>query len=71
MGRLPPTYDGVRAVDVGFQEQVELLLEGMVAARALLPVRLDPDDRDSWGQYIEDLLLPRLEPTLPLFPPAD
>lgn len=66
-----PTYDGVRAVDVGFQEQVELLLEGMVAARALLPVRLDPDDRDSWGQYIEDLLLPRLEPTLPLFPPAD
>jgi nicotinamide riboside kinase len=64
-----PTYDGVRAVDAGFQEQVELLLEGMIAARALRPVRLDPDHRDGWGQLIEDLLLPQLEPTLPLFPP--
>ena len=66
-----PTYDGVRAVDAGFQEQVELLLEGMIAARALRPLRLDPDDRDGWGQLIEDLLLPRLEPTLPLFPSED
>lgn len=63
-----PSYDGVRAVDAGFQEQVELLLEGMITARALRPIRLDPDDRDGWGQTIEDLLLPRLEPTLPLFP---
>jgi nicotinamide riboside kinase len=66
-----PTYDGVRAVDTGFQEQIELLLEGMVAARALRPVRLDPDQRDSWGEQIEELLLPRLEPTLPLFPPDE
>jgi nicotinamide riboside kinase len=64
-----PTYDGVRAVDAGFQEQIELLLEGMVTARALRPVRLDPDQRDSWGEQIEAMLLPRLEPTLPLFPP--
>ena len=63
-----PTYDGVRAVDTGFQEQIELLLEGMIAARALRPIRLEPDDREDWGQRIEDLLLPRLEPTLPLFP---
>jgi hypothetical protein len=41
----------------------------MIAARALRPVRLDPEDRDGWGQLIEDLLLPQLEPTLPLFPP--
>lgn len=66
-----PTYDGVRAVDAGFQEQIELLLEGMIAARALRPVRLDADDRDGWGQLIEDLLLPQLEPTLPLFPTVD
>ncbi len=66
-----PTYDGVRAVDAGFQEQVELLLEGMIAARALRPVRLDPDHRDGWGQLIEDLLLPQLEPTLPLFSADD
>jgi nicotinamide riboside kinase len=62
-----PTYDGVRAVDVGFQEQIELLLNGMVAARALRPMRLDPDERDRWGEQIEEALLPRFEPTLPLF----
>jgi GTPase SAR1 family protein len=63
-----PTYDGVRAVDAGFQEQIELLLEGMVTARGLRPLRLDPDERDGWGAFIEDFLLPQLEPTLPLFP---
>ena len=63
-----PAFDGVRAVDTGFQEQIELLLEGMITARGLRPVRLDPEDRDGWGQVIEELLLPQLEPTLPLFP---
>ena len=63
-----PTYDGVRAVDAGFQEQVELLLEGMITARGLRPIRLEPDDRDAWGAGIEEILLPRIEPTLPLFP---
>ena len=63
-----PTYDGVRAVDAGFQEQVELLLEGMITARGLRPLRLDPDERDGWGEFIEEFLLPQLEPTLPLFP---
>ncbi|HSL19508.1 MAG TPA: AAA family ATPase [Methylomirabilota bacterium] len=62
-----PTYDGVRAIDSGFQEQIELLLEGMITARALRPVRLDPDQRDRWGEQIEELLLPSFEPTLPLF----
>ena len=62
-----PTYDGVRAVDSRFQEQIELLLEGMITARALRPMRLDPDRRDLWGEDIEAQLLPRFEPTLPLF----
>jgi thymidylate kinase len=66
-----PTYDGVRAVDAGFQEQIELLLEGMITARGLRPIRLDPEERDRWGEQIESLLLPMLEPTLPLFPTAD
>jgi len=66
-----PTFDGVRSVDSGFQEQVELLLEGMITARGLNPIRLETDGRDAWGRTIEELLLPRIDPTLPLFPVED
>jgi len=66
-----PTYDGVRAVDARFQEQIELLLEGMITARGLRPVRLDPDERDDWGARLEASLVPKLEPTLPLFSDPD
>ena len=44
-----------------------LLLEGMIAARSLSPLRLDPSSRVGWCRTIVDALLPRLEPTLPLF----
>jgi hypothetical protein len=43
----------------------------MITARGLRPIRLDPEERDRWGEQIESLLLPMLEPTLPLFPTAD
>ncbi|MFV2072849.1 MAG: AAA family ATPase [Thermoanaerobaculales bacterium] len=66
-----PSFDGVRAVDPGFQEQIELLLEGMITARALCPLRLDSNDRDHWCEAIVENLLPRLEPTLPLFSEGD
>ena len=62
-----PSYDGVRAVDPSFQKQIDLLLEGMIAARSLSPLRLDPNSRVGWCRTIVDALLPRLEPTLPLF----
>jgi len=62
-----PSYDGVRAVDPAFQKQIELLLEGMIAARSLSPLRLNPNSRVNWCRTIVDALLPRLEPTLPLF----
>lgn len=62
-----PSYDGVRAVDPGFQSQIELLLEGMITARSLSPLRLDSRSRAGWCPKIVDALLPRLEPTLPLF----
>ncbi|HSO22926.1 MAG TPA: AAA family ATPase [Chondromyces sp.] len=62
-----PAYDGVRAVDPGFQEMIEILIEGMVAARGLKPLRLDAAARDGWCEAIVEALLPRLEPTLPLF----
>jgi hypothetical protein len=54
-------------VDPGFQEQIELLLEGMIAARALSPLRLNAQTRNQWCQTIVAALLPKLEPTLPLF----
>jgi hypothetical protein len=63
-----PSYDGVRAIDPSFQEQIETLLEGMIVARGLRPLRLQIEGRDEWGGEIEDRLLPRIEPTLPLFP---
>ena len=62
-----PSYDGVRAVDPAFQQQIDLLLEGMIVARGLQPLRLDPDRCDEWGSDILDTLLPEIEPTLPLF----
>jgi len=66
-----PSYDGVRAVDAGFQEQIDALLGGMIVARGLAPLRLDPDRHDQWGGDILEALLPHLEPTLPLFPADD
>ena len=45
----------------------ELLLEGMITARDLRPLRLDARRRDDWAREIVTALLPRIEPTLPLF----
>jgi nicotinamide riboside kinase len=63
-----PSYDGVRAVDPVFQQQIDLLLEGLVTARGLRPLRLEDSRREHWGADIMERLLPRIEPTLPLFP---
>ena len=66
-----PAFDGVRAVDPGFQDTIDTLLEGMISARALRPLRLDPSARDGWCDAIVAELLPKLEPTMPLFPEDD
>jgi GTPase SAR1 family protein len=63
-----PTFDGVRAVDPGFQRQIDDLLGGMITTRGLRPLRLDPDRPERWGDDIMDAILPSVEPTLPLFP---
>jgi nicotinamide riboside kinase len=63
-----PSFDGVRAVDPSFQGEIERLLDGMIRARGLATLRLDEDRRDHWGQDIVEHLLPRVDPTLPLFP---
>jgi len=62
-----PSYDGVRAVDPTFQQTIDVLLEGMIAARGLTPLRLEAAAREGWCDLIVEALLPMLEPTLPLF----
>ena len=62
-----PSYDGVRAVDPTFQQIIDVLLEGMIAARGLTPLRLEASAREGWCDLIVEALLPMLEPTLPLF----
>jgi len=62
-----PSYDGVRAVDPTFQQLIDVLLEGMMAARGLTPLRLEASGREGWCDVIVEALLPKLEPTLPLF----
>ncbi len=66
-----PRFDGVRAVDPSFQNEIEVLLDGLLTARGLEPLRLAPDMRDRWGHLILDALVPRLDPNLPLFPAAE
>ena len=66
-----PSYDGVRAVDPAFQEEIDVLLEGMITARDLRPLRLELGHQERWATDILQQLLPRLEPTLPLFPSDD
>ena len=53
-----PSFDGVRAVEPGFQEQIELLLEGMIEARAVTPLRLEPHKRNQWCLTIFAALIP-------------
>ena len=66
-----PAYDGVRAVDPAFQERIDVLLNGMLAARGLEPLRLDPGRHDRWCGDILDVLEPMIEPTPPLFDPSE
>jgi nicotinamide riboside kinase len=63
-----PAYDGVRAVDPSFQEEIERLLATMLEERRLASLRLAPEQRGSWGRDIVERLAPLIAPTLPLFP---
>jgi len=66
-----PAFDGVRAVDPSFQERIDVLLNGMLAARGLEPYRLDPSRHQQWGADIVQLLEPKLQPTPALFDPEE
>ncbi len=63
-----PSFDGTRAVDPRFQQQIDLVLEKLLGERDLAPLRLAPDTPDRWGAEVERAVTAKLEPTLPLFP---
>jgi thymidylate kinase len=65
-----PSFDGTRAVDPRFQEQIDLELEEQLQRRSLSPLRLDADTPDLWGAVVEEALASVMEPILPLFPPG-
>jgi len=63
----PPRFDGVRVIDPRFQEEIDLMLDGMITARGLRPLRLSEHLKETWIETIVTRLLPVVEPTLPLF----
>ncbi len=66
-----PTPDGVRAVDPSFQERIDVLLNGIMVARGIKPLHLDPSRHEQWGADILRTLEPLLQPTPPLFDPEE
>lgn len=62
-----PSFDGVRAVDPRFQQEIDALLKDMIDAHSLAPLSLPAETPDAWGADIEQALIPTLEPNLPLF----
>lgn len=66
-----PSFDGVRAVDPRFQQEIEDLVQGMLDRFGVEPLRLPADRPDTWGADIERAVIPDLEPNLTLFDSND
>lgn len=62
-----PSFDGVRAIDPRFQQEIDDILQGMIKARGISTVDLSADDPSRWGAEIEETILEFLDPNLPLF----
>ncbi len=66
VGRLQP--DGVRAADPAFQRLVDERLDRELERRGLVPLRLDADAREGWGEAVEaaawDVVRPAQMPLL-------
>jgi len=65
----PPSYDGTRAVSVGFQLAIDRIIEQLLAEYGFSCLRLPADDRSVWlAMVLGALDLPRRAPQLDLFP---
>lgn len=50
-----PVPDGVRDVDLAFVHDIDRIVDDLLAARGLAPVRLDPARREQWADDIRVL----------------
>jgi hypothetical protein len=70
-----PRFDGVRATDISFQEEIDREVDRLTAELEPPCLRLVPKDRDVWiVRVLKALQLPLEPPQVDLFPediPAD
>jgi hypothetical protein len=64
----PPSFDGQRALSPTFQQEVDVIIDDLLAAFDIRPVLLDPNDRGGWmEQVMRALKLPMVPPQAELF----
>lgn len=64
----PPRFDGVRALDLSFQREIDTEVEALLALWQPPVMRLKPADRDRWvEQVVTALGLPLVPPQADLF----
>jgi hypothetical protein len=61
-----PRFDGVRDTDRRYQRTIDEVIGDLVTAFSLSPLRLRPDERDTWVDAVI-AALPLRSPQLPLF----
>lgn len=65
----PPSFDGRRDVSAVFQEEIDRLIDGLVAEFGVTCHRLDPGDRDGWvDRTLQFAGIPGRLPQIDLFP---
>ncbi|MCS7182133.1 MAG: ATP-binding protein [Thermoanaerobaculum sp.] len=64
----PPSWDGVRDTDLGFQRAIDQLLEQEISRRGLHVLHLPLHQRSLWGDLVMQALDPFVLPIPPLFP---
>ncbi len=63
-----PTFDGKRAVSVTFQQEIDTIIDELLAEFAVRVHRLDPSARDGWTlDAVRQLGLPTHPPQIDLF----
>lgn len=64
----PPRFDGVRALDLSFQREIDAEVEALLSLWKPPVMRLKPGDRDRWvEQVVSELGLPLVPPQVDLF----
>jgi len=63
-----PTFDGKRAVSPGFQQEIDGIIDELIAAFDVSVRHLPPDERHGWtARVVQSLGLPLHPPQIDLF----